>query len=99
MHTDNAMRNLLRLMSVPADRVAEVTKTSDGFYMARARGDSGFNLFLGRPAPPHDGPGRNTMLRHWVAMTEPERRLVVALAQAKGIDLAADFGVPVRGKV
>lgn len=30
---------------------AEVTCTSDGFFLGRARGDCGFNSFLGFPSP------------------------------------------------
>ena len=31
-------------------RFAEVTVTSDGFFLARDRGDIGFNQFLGQPS-------------------------------------------------
>ena len=31
-------------------RFAEVTRTSDGFFLGRAKGDIGFNHFLGRPS-------------------------------------------------
>jgi hypothetical protein len=32
-------------------RFAEVTETSDGFFLGRARGDIGFNEFLAQPSP------------------------------------------------
>src|SRR5258707_1356147 len=32
-------------------RFAEVIVTSDGFFLGRARGDIGFNHFLGQPSP------------------------------------------------
>ena len=32
-------------------RFAQVILTSDGFFLGRARGDIGFNCFLGNPSP------------------------------------------------
>jgi hypothetical protein len=32
-------------------RFAEVTETSDGYFLGRERGDIGFNAFLGQPSP------------------------------------------------
>lgn len=32
-------------------RFQEATETSDGFFLGRARGDIGFNDFLGKPSP------------------------------------------------
>ena len=29
---------------------AEITQTSDGFFLGRAHGDCGFNVFLGKPS-------------------------------------------------
>jgi len=29
---------------------AEITRTSDGFFLGRAHGDIGFNVFLGKPS-------------------------------------------------
>ena len=86
--------HLLRLMSLPLSRFSDVTRSSDGYYLAAVHGDLGFNAFLGRPSPVHPGPGYDAMLKHWTSMLPGERVAVKALAVAMGIPLCKDFGVP-----
>ena len=98
--TRSARENLLRLMNLPASRFEGVIRTSDGFYLARVKGDIGYNAFLGTPSPPHDGPGRDATLEVWNGLDEQERVEVLALA-ARPVDgspilLEKDFGVPVE---
>jgi len=85
--------SLLKLMNLPS--VFEDVVKSDGAYIAMAWGDIGYNHFLGSPSEPHPGPGREHMLMTWHNLGEDEQKAVVALARAKGIDLAREFGVPV----
>ena len=91
---------LLSLMNLPPSRFSGVCRTADGYYMASAHGDVGYNHFLGKPSPPHDGPGRDLMLKVWHELTETERLVVVHLANhpidGTPIRLAEDFGVPVK---
>lgn len=91
-----AQRNLLDLMNL--QRFAGVVKTSDGYYIARANGDLGYNDFLGRPTAPHPGPGRDAMLRIWNSLSHEERMAVYRLAtnptDGAPIPLHKDFGVP-----
>ena len=89
---------LLRLMCLPLSQFDGVCRTSDGFYMAMAKGDIGYNHFLGKPNPPHPGPGRDMMLATWAKLSNDERQAVLSLA-AHPIDgcpirLAKDFGFP-----
>lgn len=91
--------NLMRLMNFPRtmrERTADICRTSDGCYLRREVGDIGFNHFLGRPAGPHAGPGRDQMLGAWRALTDGEKRGAIAAAVSRGIDLAREFGVPVK---
>jgi len=98
--TRSARENLLRLMNLPASRFEGVIRTSDGFYLARVKGDIGYNAFLGKPSAPHDGLGRDAMLEVWNGLDEQERVKVLALAARPGdgspILLEKDFGVPVK---
>lgn len=93
-------RTLLKLMNLPPGRFAGVCRTTDGHYIAQIHGDVGYNAFLGRPAPPHDGPGRDSMLATWHSLTPRDKAAVISLAanpiDGEPIDLAADFGVPVE---
>lgn len=92
------MKTLLKLMNLPPSMYDGVCKTSDGFYMGKGVGDIGYNTFLGRPAPPHAGPGRNHTLAVWSQLSSSERQAVLVLAakppDGSPIDLHADFGVP-----
>jgi hypothetical protein len=96
----NANEALLRLMNLPPCRFDGVVRTSDGFYLGRVKGDLGYNAFLGKPKPPHPGPGRDLTLNTWGKLTPTERRAVLALAanppDGAPILLAEDFGVPVE---
>ena len=99
---NNPSETMLRLMSIPTSQFDGVCRTSDGYYIAQRKGDIGYNHFLGRPSPPHDGPGRDQMLKVWGALTKEEKVEVLALA-ASPIDgspilLHKDFGVPVDAK-
>jgi hypothetical protein len=97
---DTTTKNLLNLMSLPTSNFDGVICTSDGHYIARVKGDTGYNGFLGQPSPPHAGPGRDHMLETWRGMTPEERKAVLALAahpiDGSPIRLAEDFGVPVE---
>lgn len=89
---------LLRLMNLPPSKFDGVCRTSDGHYIAQLKGDLGYNAFLGKPSPPHPGPGRNLMLKVWNGLTPSEKDDVLALAQ-RPVDglpilLHADFGIP-----
>ena len=88
---------LLKLMCIPTSTFQDVVKTSDGYYLGMAHGDIGYNAFLGQPRRPHEGPGRDSMLRVWTGLTRDERLGVLMLAQAKGVDLHGEFGVPREG--
>ena len=98
MTRDTTRNNLLALMNLPSETIDRVCRTSDGYYMAQLRGDIGYNHFLGQPNPPHEGPGRDAMLKVWASLALPERKDVLALAQNPGdgspILLHEDFGVP-----
>jgi hypothetical protein len=91
--------NLLRLMNLPIGTFAGVCRTADGYYLARKHGDLGYNAFLGRPAAPHAGPGREHTLHVWHSLSPVEQIAVIQLA-ANPVDgapilLEQDFGVPV----
>lgn len=89
-------KTLLRLMSL--GQFQAVCRTSDGYYMAQVPGDLGYNAFLGRPAPVHDGLGHRQMLQVWAALSTDEQVAVWRLAQnpldGSPIPLDSDFGVP-----
>lgn len=98
----NTQETLLRLMNLPPSRFAGVVRTGDGYYLAQVVGDLGYNAFLGKPNPPHNGPGRNLMLSVWSSLTDKEKRAVYALAKnpldGQSILLHEDFGVPLPPK-
>ena len=88
---------MLKLMCLPSS-FDGVCRTSDGFYLARVRGDPGYNHFLGKPSPPHPGAGYNWMLATWNDLSLDEKINVLELA-ANPLDglpilLHKDFGVP-----
>ena len=84
------METLLDLLNLPPT-LAEVTVTSDGYYMARADGDCGFNVFLGKPSL-HPGPGQDRTRAQWRKLSKSERAGVRKLAAARGVNLAT-FGI------
>ena len=94
---DSPRETMLRLMNLPASRFEGVVRTADGMYIGQVVGDVGYNAFLGKPAPVHDGPGRDNTLRIWDALTAEEQAQVRAVAacpsDGQPIPLA-DFGVP-----
>lgn len=89
---------LLKLMCLPTSRFDGVCRTSDGNYLDQAKGDLGYNVFLGNPSPPHDGPGRRFMFDTWDSLSREERKAVLHLANnpmdGSPIRLKEDFGVP-----
>ena len=102
---DRTLDQLGQLMNLPSgmrQRIDGICRTTDGHYLARLKGGIGYDLYIGKPSPPHAGPGRDQMLRAWRGMSEDERRAVVKLADQGGnqdgdgmrIDLAREFGVP-----
>lgn len=89
---------LLKLMNLPPSQFDGVCRTADGFYIAQAKGDLGYNHFLGKPSAPHAGPGRDMMLATWASLSPDDKRAVLALAarptDGAPILLHEDFGVP-----
>jgi len=77
------MQKLHTLMALP--EVAEITVTSDGFFLARQMGDIGFNLFLGQPNPGEIG--REYSAGIWAGFTFAERKAVVRAAHRIGVNL------------
>ena len=69
--------NLLNLMNLNLLGLADVVRTSDGFYLGRAPGDIGHNVFIGCPNP-NEGPGRERSREVWEALTSQERGAVRA---------------------
>ena len=69
--------NLLNLMNLRLLGIADVIRTSDGFYMGRSPGDIGYNVFIGKPNP-NEGPGRRRSRAVWEVLTEHERGAVLA---------------------
>ncbi len=94
---DDSRKTMLLLMNLPASRFDGVVRDGSGNYIAQVIGDIGYNAFLGRPAPVHDGPGRDNTLQIWNGLTAKEQAQVRAVAACPGdgqpIPLA-DFGVP-----
>ena len=72
----SATANLIDLMNLGPLGVTDVVRTSDGFYLGRAPGDIGYNVFIGKPSPPHEGPGRERSLALWEGLTVQERNAV-----------------------
>lgn len=94
----NAKRTLLRLMNL--SQFEGVMRTSDGFYIAQIPGDIGYNFFLGRPAPVHEGPGLRNTLKIWASLTEDERKAVRRLAANPVVGSPiplSEFGIPEEG--
>ena len=72
---------------------ADLVKTSDGHYLGMAKGDIGFNAYIGKPQAPHAGPGLTRSLRIWKGLTEDQKDDVVDAARIRGIDLEQEFGI------
>jgi hypothetical protein len=66
-------------------RLAEVTETSDGFFLGRARGDIGFNHFLGRPSQAALGRTR----RLFAQLNERQKEAVIRALGAHRIPLTS----------
>lgn len=64
---------------------ADFTVTSDGWWLAQAYGDLGYNVFLGRPSF-HPGPGKDQTRAVWSRMSLGERKLFVKAARAYGLN-------------
>jgi len=92
----SATDNLLNLMNLGPLGVADVIRTSDGFYLGQAPGDIGYNVFIGSPST-HEGPGRERSRKVWDALTEQEQGAVRARCghpmDGERITLE-DFGIP-----
>ena len=97
----SAMLDMMRLMSIPTSTYDAVCRTGDGYYLARPVGSVGYDAFLGKPSPLHDGPGREWMLATWEGLSQDQRVAVYALA-ANPLDglpiLLSEFGVPKLGE-
>lgn len=91
---------LLLLMCIPPDIYSGVVKTADGEYIAKKKGDVGYNDVFGKPVPPHAGPASDFIFDIWATLTPEERKAVVAMAEypvnGEPIHLE-DFGVPIKG--
>ena len=84
------MEELIRLLNIP-EGIVELVKTSDGFYMGRAIGDIGANVWLGVPSF-HDGPGRDRSRATWRSMSYRERRRGLRMARRFDVRLREMFG-------
>ena len=72
-------------------RFAEVTVTSDGFFLGRALGDVGFNHFLGQPS--RAAMDRTCQL--FARLDEPHRQELIHAVEACGIPPRA-LGIPLN---
>ena len=79
-----------------------ICRTSDGFYMGQLVGDIGYNVFIGKPAKPHPGPGRDLTLSVWEGLSEQERKQILSLAahppDGSSIPLVQEFDLPMKGE-
>ena len=80
-----ALRNLLKIMCLPASMFVNFTVDSTGNVLAQEIGDIGFNAFMGKPNP--QGPGIEWAWNRFRELSMPERRQVIKLACAKGVNL------------
>jgi len=88
------MEDLINLINLGPTGSVEIIKTSDGHYLGRKAGNIGFNIYIGQPSKPHDGPGLTRSLAIWDSWTQNKRESVVALSESLGIDLIKEFGIP-----
>lgn len=80
------METLLRICALSSFFV-DIMRTTDGHYLARERGDIGFNAFMGKPNP---RPMESTLQRAWgifCGLSLSERKGIVRLARAKNVNL------------
>lgn len=92
-----SFEHVCRLMNLPSgmiERIEAIQKTGDGFYLARDKGDIGFNRFIGKPSAPHAGPGRKQMLKVWRSLSDNQKRQAIVTAASMRINLRTEFGVP-----
>lgn len=62
-------------------RFAEITMTSDGFFLGRARGDIGFNHFLGQPSDAAKGRTKELFSK----LSKCSQGYVLTVIRGKGI--------------
>ena len=72
----SATDNLIDLMNLGPLGVEDVVRTSDGFYLGQAPGDIGYNVFIGKPDPVHEGPGVERSRAVWEGLTVQQRNAV-----------------------
>jgi hypothetical protein len=93
----NVLDTLLRLMCIPSivrQRATGVCRTSDGCYLLRQEGDVGYDVFLGKPRPVHDGPGLDNARSVWNGLTDEQKQLVRNVANnPDGPVVLAEFGI------
>ncbi len=68
---------------------AEVAVTSDGYFLGRARGDCGFNYFLGKPS--ERALARSCDVFH--RLSEPHRHELIEKLRLRGIP-PCSVGIP-----
>lgn len=85
------MINLINLMNIPQDTIAEVTRTTDGFFLARPIGSIGFDLFLGNPNP-GPGPGRDRSRSVFRSLSYSAKRTTASTAKRLGFSLRLFVG-------
>ena len=68
---------------------AEVVLTADGYFLGRARGDCGFNYFLGVPSEAARARAWDLFYR----LSEPHEQELIRLLHARGIPPEA-LGIP-----
>lgn len=80
---DTPMGRLMKLMHLGGApfEVEAVCRTSDGFYMAQAAGDVGYNLFLGSPKPISRAlPSTQELARSvWASFSDAEKAAIKRL--------------------
>ena len=94
----DAFDTLLRLLNLPQSIRSPCTgicRTSDGHYMLRNVGDTGYDRFLGKPSPVHEGPGLTQTLALWATLNSHQRAAVRAeAANPDGPIILSEFGIP-----
>ncbi len=91
-----ATQDLLNIMSLHWLELEGIMRTPDGCYMGQDKGDIGYNIFIGKSALVHEGPGRRRAREVWLKLSKKEQMAVRVLAAAppdgSPIPLA-DFGI------
>lgn len=80
------MTELMRLLHIPRN-IADITRTSDGFFLARPVGDIAYNVFLGKPSF-HPGPGKDRSREVWAQLTFTQRKAAVRQSRTFGLSLS-----------